>query len=105
MSINLGNEAMAALRELSGSSQGRAILAGFQLAARQTLFAGLHSAVDVRVDQTAYARAVDDMAVAVEAALTGANTRLVTRQAPSKTGSKMGADVDALLDLSPNTRG
>jgi hypothetical protein len=95
MSVNLGNDAMAALRDLANDPRMEAILIGMRVVAQNALRAALTSPPDIRLDVTGYARGIDDFVVAFEAAVTNVRPQAVMRQRPA---SPTMESVDALLN-------
>ena len=68
MSINLGNETMAAARALRFNEPFAALRLGLGQFAHKKMSTALDSAVDLRIEATAYARALRDVWVALESA-------------------------------------
>lgn len=86
MSLNLGNEAVSALAELRGNPH----FDTFRSALGQRVYDLINESVDApieqRVEKTSYARAVRDVWIAFESALTG--TRQNTIKPPQPPRSK-----------------
>lgn len=82
MSINLGNEGIAAARALAVSAEWVAIRRAFYEQMRKVFNIALESPPDLRADQVGYARAMRDMYMALESATTGDNQNHVEKPAP-----------------------
>ncbi len=77
MSLNLGTPACQAIQNLRNSDQWPALMGGLAEIATARMHVALQSAPDMRVDNTAYARALHDIYVAFEAASRGVNAKQV----------------------------
>jgi hypothetical protein len=71
MSVNLGNEALQGIGALRGDGNFTAFRNGLEEFAAARIHAALETAPDMRVEATAYARAIRDISIAIEAACNG----------------------------------
>ncbi len=77
MSINLGTQALDAIRAMRGTTHWETFCAALEELARGKLHAALESPVENRVDATGYARGIHDIHHAVAAANLLVNPRAV----------------------------
>lgn len=84
MSLNLGNDGVAAARALNGSSDFTALRGALKELVRQKMNAALESSPDHRADACGYARALRDMHQAIESAATGVPQQQVKKPGPKE---------------------
>jgi hypothetical protein len=84
MSINLGNDAIAAAAELRTSEAWATFRAGLNAQFVRTMHAALDSAPEHRADAIGYARAFRDLTVATEAATLGVQHNRVAKPGGEK---------------------
>ncbi len=79
MSLNLGQAATDAIRTLRAAPEWRIFVDGLRDTTSAKLHASLECAPENRIDQTAYARCMSDLVVALEAATKGVHARAVVK--------------------------
>lgn len=83
MSLNLGNEVMSAAQALRGDTNFAALRAAMVSVVHDKINGALESAPEHRVEATAYARALRDMWLALEAATQSVRVSTVKLPKPS----------------------
>lgn len=82
MSLNLGNDACAAMRDLSRDARWTAIRAALLEQTRVRMNHALEAPPGARDDAVGYARALRDVVVAIESASTGQAAQRVEKPGP-----------------------
>jgi hypothetical protein len=95
MAINLGNEAVRAIKELQGNPDFAKLLQALEQVVQTRIYASINAPIDMRVQQTAHVQGMHELVESMQSALQGVLPSQLARPPVVKPAGKTRETTDA----------